>query len=69
MLETGRNWTFVSNMVEGYFDEAKLAHSLKRKVVASARIKTNKIDANTLAHLLSSELIQKPIFFQMKQGQ
>jgi transposase len=34
-----------------------LAHPLKTKAIASARIKTDKIDATTLAHLLRADLV------------
>jgi transposase len=45
------------DMLEEAFDEVKLAHPLKTKAIASARIKTDKIDARILAHLLRSDLI------------
>jgi len=47
--------------------EVKVAHPLKVKAIADARIKTDKIDAKTLAHLLRADLIpetympEKPI--------
>ena len=57
VLEAGRNWTLMYDMLEKEFDKVKLAHLLKVKAIASARIKTDKIDATTLAHLLRSDLI------------
>ena len=37
--------------------DVKLANPLKTKAIAEARIKTDKLDARTLAHLLRSNLI------------
>ncbi|MBA7632043.1 hypothetical protein ES703_39585 [subsurface metagenome] len=45
------------DMLEEGSDEVKLAHLLKIKAISSARIKTDRIDARTLAHLLRSDLI------------
>ena len=39
--------------------EASLSHPLKTKTIASARIKTDKIDAATLAYLLRTNLLPK----------
>ena len=38
-------------------DEVKLAHPLKVKAIAEARIKTDSIDSQTLAYLLRADLI------------
>jgi len=38
-------------------DEVKLAHPLKVKAIAEARIKTDSIDSETLAYLLRADLI------------
>jgi transposase len=40
-------------------DEVVLAHPLKVRAIAEARIKTDKIDSETLAHLLRSDLIPR----------
>jgi transposase len=40
-------------------DEIILAHPAKVKAIADARIKTDKIDSETLAHLLRANLIPK----------
>jgi len=37
--------------------DVKLANPLKTKAIAEARIKTDKLDARTLAHLLRSDLV------------
>jgi transposase len=40
-------------------DEVVLAHPLKVRAIADARIKTDKIDSETLAHLLRADLIPR----------
>lgn len=40
-------------------DEVVLAHPSKVRAIAEARIKTDKIDSETLAHLLRADLIPK----------
>jgi len=45
--------------VRDLVDDFALAHPLKVKAIASARIKTDKIDAATLAHLLRADLIPR----------
>jgi len=57
VLEAGRNWTVMHDWLEEEVDEVKLAHPLKVRAIAEAKIKTDKIDAKTLAHLLRADLI------------
>lgn len=57
VLEAGRNWPIMHDWLEEEFDEVKLAHPKKVKAIAEAKIKTDKIDARILAHLLRSDLI------------
>ena len=57
VLEAGRNWTVMYDWLEEELDEVKLAHPLKVKAIAEAKIKTDKIDAKTLAHLLRCDLV------------
>ncbi len=57
VMEATSNWMAVHDRVEPYVQEVILAHPLKVRAIASARIKTDKIDATTLAHLLRAELI------------
>src|SRR5438132_7316212 len=44
-------------LIEDRHPDLVLAHPLKTKAIASARIKTDKIDATTLAHLLRADLV------------
>ncbi|MCM8826887.1 MAG: IS110 family transposase [Candidatus Omnitrophica bacterium] len=57
VLEAGRNWQVMYDLLEEEMDEVKLAHPYKVKAIAEARIKTDKIDSKILAHLLRAELI------------
>lgn len=57
VLEAGRNWTVMYDWLEEQLDDVTLAHPMKVKAIAEAKIKTDKIDAKTLAHLLRCDLI------------
>jgi len=57
VLEAGRNWTVMHDWLEEELDEVKLANPKKVKAIAEAKIKTDKIDATILAHLLRADLI------------
>lgn len=57
VLEAGRNWQVMYELLEEELDEVKLAHPYKVKAIAEARIKTDKIDSKILAHLLRVNLI------------
>lgn len=57
VLEAGRNWTVMYDWLEEELDKVKLAHPYKTKAIAEAKIKTDKISARTLAHLLRTDLI------------
>jgi len=57
VLEAGRNWGMMYDWMEEMAEEVKLAHPKKVKAIADAKIKTDKIDSRTLAHLLRADLI------------
>jgi len=57
VLEASRNWPVMYDWLEELVDEVRLAHPLKVKAIAEAKIKTDKIDARVLAHLLRSDLL------------
>jgi transposase len=57
VLEAGLNWTVMYDWLEEETGEVKLAHPLKVKAIAEAKIKTDKIDAGVLAHLLRCDLV------------
>jgi transposase len=57
VLEATRNWTVMHDWLEELGGEVHLAHPLKVKAIAQAKIKTDKIDAKVLAHLLRTDLL------------
>lgn len=57
VMEATRNWTLMYDWLDEVVDEVKLAHPLKVKAIAEAKIKTDKIDSTTLAHLLRCDLL------------
>jgi len=61
VVEACRNWPVAVELLEGLVDGVKLAHPLKVKAIAEARIKTESIDSETLAYLLRADLIPEHI--------
>lgn len=56
-MEACGTWAHIYDALAERGIRTKLAHPLKTKAIASARIKTDRIDANILAHLLRADLI------------
>jgi len=56
-VEATGNWMWLYELIEDRQPDLVLAHPLKTKAIASARIKTDKIDATTLAQLLRADLV------------
>lgn len=59
VVEATGNWMYLYETIERYTPEVVLAHPLKTRAIAEARIKTDTIDATTLAELLRLEGIPK----------
>lgn len=57
VMEACSQWIAFYERVERFLSEITLAHPLRVKAIASARIKTDKIDATILAQLLRADLI------------
>jgi transposase len=57
VLEATRNWTVAHDILEKLTEDVTLAHPLKVRAIAEAKIKTDKIDSTTLAHLLRCDLV------------
>ena len=57
VFEASKNWSYYANLLKPYCAEIVMAHPLKVRAIASARIKTDAIDSNTLADLLRANLI------------
>ena len=55
VLEAGGIWPVFTDALEDHAAEVVLAHPLKTRAIASARIKTDRIDSATLAHLLRTD--------------
>jgi transposase len=62
VMEAGRNYHVGAELLEGLVEEIKLAHPLKVRAIAEAKIKTDSIDSLTLAQLLRGNLIQEAYF-------
>lgn len=56
-MEATGNWYWLYDLLEELKLEVKLAHPLKTRIIAEARIKTDTIDAKTLAYLGRAELV------------
>src|SRR5215211_4120586 len=56
-LEATYGWEWLADLLEDNGYELHLAHPLRTKAIASARVKTDAVDARTLAHLLRAELL------------
>lgn len=57
VIEATRNWMWLVDKLSRINCQVKLAHPLKTKAIASAKIKTDKLDAKILCHLLKAEMI------------
>lgn len=49
-------WAVIYDLLEAGLEEVQLAHPLKVRAIAEARIKTDRIDSGILAHLLRCDL-------------
>lgn len=57
VLEASYNWGKMYDWLDEVAEEVVLAHPVKVKAIAEARIKNDRIDSATLAHLLRADLI------------
>ncbi len=56
-VEATYGWEWLADLLEDESFDLKLAHPLRTKAIASARVKTDAVDAKTLAHLLRTDLL------------
>lgn len=56
-LEATYGWEWLADLLEEAGYELHLAHPLRTKAIAAARVKTDAVDARTLAHLLRADLL------------
>jgi transposase len=57
VIESCWNWSKTYELAKDLVDEVILAHPLRMKAIASAKIKTDAIDSRTLAQLSKADLI------------
>jgi len=57
VFEASRNWNYIASLLRQQSVDFVMAHHLRVRAIASARIKTDKIDSKILAHLLRTDLI------------
>ncbi|MFF4822668.1 IS110 family transposase [Streptomyces sp. NPDC001212] len=56
-FEAAFGWGWLIELLQDHGFEVHMAHSLQCKAIASARLKNDKVDAATLAHLLRGDLL------------
>src|SRR5215216_8064462 len=56
-VEATYGWEWLADVLEEAGYELHLAHPLRTKAIASARVKTDSVDSLTLAHLLRADLL------------
>ena len=56
-MEAGYCWQPIYDALEDSGHDVRLAHPKEVKAIAKARVKTDKIDSQTLAHLLRADLL------------
>jgi len=56
-IEASPSWYWLYDHLENQGFLVKLSHPLKTKAIAYAKVKTDKVDSATLAHLLRSDLL------------
>lgn len=59
VIESTGNWSFMYGVLSKELKQVELAHPKGVRAIAAARIKTDRIDATILAHLLRTNLLPK----------
>lgn len=62
VLEPVSQWYYYADMIENLGVDVHLAHPMRVKAIASARVKTDKIDASVLCDLLRGNLLPEAYF-------
>jgi transposase len=57
VLEATGNWSYMYDVLAEGVEEVVLAHPKRVKAIAAAKIKNDRIDASTLAHLARAKLV------------
>src|SRR6266704_5491476 len=56
-VEATYGWEWLAELLEDAGYEIHLAHPLRTRAIAAARVKTDAVDARTLAHVLRADLL------------
>jgi transposase len=56
-VEATYGWEWLAELLEDEGYDVHLAHPLRTRAIAAARVKTDAVDAKTLAHLLRADLL------------
>ena len=62
VFEASRNWSYIAGLLRAQNVETVMAHPLKVRSIACAKIKTDKIDSQKLAHLLRADMIPNELY-------
>ena len=65
-LEATYGWEWLADLLEEAGYELHLAHPLRTKAIAAARVKTDAVDARTLANLLRTDLLPEAYIAQLE---
>ncbi len=57
VLESTGNWSYMYDILAAQLERVELAHPKGVRAIAAARVKTDRIDATILAHLLRTNLL------------
>jgi hypothetical protein len=58
-LEKTRNWPFMYDLLNSHVEQVDLAHAKEVRAIANAAVKTDQIDASTMAHLARLNFLPK----------
>jgi transposase len=58
-FEATSNWYHIYELLEPWVEELALGHPLKTRIIAEAKIKTDKVDAKALADLLRTDYLPR----------
>jgi transposase len=66
VLEATRNWAFMYDLLESHVERVELAHPKELRAIATAAVKTDRIDAKVLANLARLDFL--PTSYAAPQG-
>ena len=57
VVEATGSWYWIADLLQAHEIDLKLAHAKRLKAISEAKVKTDRVDSLTLAHLLRADLI------------